>query len=239
MLKKNPDKNISVVIPTYNEAENIEKLINELFKLKSNISIIVVDDNSPDGTGSIAEKLKANYPEKLFVIHKEIKTGLGSAYIEGFKKALELENNLVVTMDADFSHDPKKILSFADKIAEGYDVAIGSRYISGGAVNWKLGRRILSKGANFLTNIILNLGINDVTSGFRCYKKNVLEKINFDKINSQGYSFLEEMLFICKKNKFKIAEVPIIFNDRKEGKSKLSKIEMMKFFFTLIRLRFS
>lgn len=232
---------ISVIIPTYNEAENMPKLLEQLYKLNLPLHVITVDDNSPDGTGTLLEKLKkTKYKDKLTIIHRKSKLGLGSAYLAGFKKALANPlNKFIMTMDADFSHNPNSIPSMIEKINNDADVVIGSRYITGGGVNWHLYRRILSKGANIFAAIILNLGIKDVTSGFRCYKRNVLKKIPLDQIKSNGYSFLEELLFYAKKQNFHIEETPIFFDDRTKGKSKLSKKEILYFFITILRLRFS
>lgn len=231
-------KKIFIVIPTYNEASNIERLINKIFSLKLNISIIIIDDNSPDGTGSIVEKLKNKFKNKLFIIHRKGKLGLGSAYKTGFKEVIKRKDaDLVISMDADFSHDPKYIPSLVKKIDQGYDLVIGSRYIPGGGVSWQFYRRLLSKGANLFANTILNLGVHDVTGAFRCYKKKVLETIPLDQIKSDGFSFFEEILLYCKKYRFKMGEIPIFFLDRQKGKSKLSKKEMIKFFFTIIKLK--
>lgn len=235
-------KNISiaVVIPTYNEADNIRKLILQLNKVfvksKINGKIIIVDDNSPDGTGKIAEKLSKEY--NISVIHRKCKLGLGSAYVTGFKYVIEKINpDLIVSMDADFSHDPKKIPEFIEKINGGYDVVVGSRYIEGGGVSWGLHRIILSKGANLFAKTVLGFKVHDLTGAYRCYKKDVLKSINLTKITSNGFSFLEEILYLCKSKGYKIGEIPIFFTERKKGKSKLSKKEMINFFITILRLK--
>lgn len=231
-------KNIFIVIPTYNEINNIKKLISILLKLDSKINIVVVDDNSPDGTGGVVDNLKKKYFKRLTIIHRTGKLGLGSAYKTGFKHVLKHKNaSLIISMDADFSHNPKYIIEFVKKINQGYDVVVGSRYIRGGGVSWAMHRILISKCANLFANSILNLGVHDVTGAFRCYKREVIESIPFNNIKSEGFSFLQEILFYCKKNKFKMGEVPIFFLDRKKGKSKLSKKEMVKFFFTILKLK--
>lgn len=230
---------ITVVIPTYNESDNITNLMSQIFSIKLPISVLVVDDSSPDGTGAVAEKLVNKYTGKLFVLHRHQKSGLGAAYISGFKWVLKhLNPDLIMTMDADFSHNPQKIPDLVQRISEGYDVVVGSRYVPGGGVNWKLHRRLKSRAANWLANIVLNLGVNDTTGAFRCYKRQVIQTLVQSEIKSQGYSFFQETLFYCKKNKFKMAEVPIFFADRKKGKSKLANSETLKFFLTLLKLKF-
>ncbi len=228
-----------IIIPTYNEKENIEKLIEEIFNLKiKDSNIIIVDDNSPDGTAEKAEELSKKFPIKI--IKRPKKLGLGSAYKEGFKYALERGADLVFEMDADFSHSPQEIPNFIKTADRGYDVVIGSRRIKGGkTIGWDIFRKFSSWGAMTISRLILNLKTYDVTSGFRCYKRRVLESINLDKINSNGYAFLEEMLFWCEKKGFKIKEIPITFLDRQKGKSKLSGKEIIDFFVTILRLKFS
>ena len=235
---------ISIVIPTYNEKENLPHLIEKIFnvfeKEQINGSIIVVDDNSPDNTGKIADKL-AEKDNRVQVIHREGKMGIGTAHIEGFKHALKHNNsNLIFSMDSDLSHDPKYLPNFIERYEKGCDVVVGSRYVEGGGVvNWGLYRKAVSKGANLLASTLLRVKVHDMTTGYRCYARNVLEKLNLDSIKSDGYSFLEEILFYCKMENFGISETPIIFVDRTHGKSKLSKKEIIKFFTTLLRLRFA
>ena len=230
----------TIVIPTYNEVKNIEKLVKSIFKQGINTKIIIVDDDSKDGTKELADMLSKKFRQRLFVIHREKKLGIGSAYITGFRFALEkLNSDLVISMDADLSHDPKHLHSLFQKINHGFDVVVGSRYSPGGAiVGWSFDRVIISKGANCLAKKILGLKVSDVTTGYRAYKADVLKSINFGDIKSDGYSFLEEILFKAKAKGYKIGETPIVFVDRAFGKSKLSKIEMLKFFLTIIRLRF-
>lgn len=229
---------ISIIIPTYNERENLERLVNEIFSLslKDYLQIIIVDDNSPDGTGRIAEKLSEKYPQRLIVIHRPQKLGLGTAYKAGFEKALALGSDLILTMDADWSHHPQYFPQFIAS-QNSAEVIIGSRYIKGGQVRgWKFPRKILSKGANLISRIILGLEIHDNTTGYRCYQRKVLEKINFNKIESEGYSFLIEMMFLCQEAGFKIKEIPIIFENRRKGKSKISQEEIWKAIKTVLRL---
>lgn len=230
---------ISIVIPTYNEAENIAPLINQILKLDKRFSIIIVDDNSPDSTGKIAERLRKNFPKRVFVIHHSGKAGLGTAYVAGFKKALDLGSDLIFSMDADFSHNPKALPFFVKKINSGFDLVLGSRYVKGGGVSWTGFRLFLSKGANAFARFMLGIPIHDFTTGFRCYRRKVLESLNLTSIKSSGYSFLEEVLFLCYKKGFRIGEVPIFFKDRIEGNSKLGKKEILNFFLTVVRLKLS
>lgn len=226
---------VSVIIPTYNEKCNVARLANRILKIPG-ADVIIVDDNSPDGTGDIADDFAKKHKGRVHVIHRKGKLGIGSAHIEGFGYALKLGSDIIITMDADFSHDPKYIprLSAATKH---YDVVVGSRYVSGGGVSWKWHRRLISRGANAFSRIMLGLKVSDMTSGYRCYTKAALESLDFRKIKSDGFSFLEEMLYRCKQKGFRIGEIPIFFMDRREGKSKLNKIEMAKFFLTILRLR--
>ena len=227
----------AVVIPTYNEASNIRLLAKEVLSVGKEFSVIIVDDDSRDGTGKIAEELRRKSPKRVFVIHRKKKRGLGGAYIAGFKKALELNAKLVFSMDADFSHDPKVLPEFAEKISQGFDVVLGSRYIKGGGVSWTGTRLALSKGANTLAKTLLGIPANDLTTGFRCYKREVLGKIGLDSVRSNGYSFLEEVLYLCYKKGFRIGEIPIFFKNRTEGQSKLGRKEILNFFLTVIRLK--
>ena len=232
---------ISIVIPTYNEKENLPELIEKISNVfknnQLNGNIIVVDDNSPDGTGHIADRL-AEKDNKIQVIHRKGKLGIGTAHIAGFKHAIEVNHSdLIFSMDSDLSHDPKYLPNFIEMHENGCDVVVGSRYVErGGVVNWGLYRKAVSKGANLLASSLLGVKVHDMTTGYRCYDKKVLEKLDLDSIRSNGYSFLEEILFYCKKENFSIGETPIIFVDRAHGKSKLSKKEMVKFFLTILRL---
>lgn len=211
-----------VVIPTYNEADNIGKLIEGILGLHKDISILVVDDNSSDGTGDIVDVL-AGKNEKINIIHRSARLGLGTAYIAGFQYALKNGYELVITMDADFSHDPNDIPRLLERI-QTCDVAIGSRYHGGVRIlNWPIRRLILSIGANRYVRWITGLKVSDCTSGFRCYRCKILENLPLNKMKSEGYAFLVEMLFYISKAGFKITEVPIIFTERRAGQSKMSK----------------
>ena len=225
-----------VVIPTYNEADNIAALIQEVLDSASRISVLVVDDASPDGTGRIVDDIAAA-GENVAVIHRPGKMGLGSAYRAGFRHAISEGFEQVVTMDADFSHDPKVIPQLLAGMAD-HDVMIGSRYVpGGGTVNWDFRRRLLSHGANTFAKLLLRFNTNDNTSGFRCYRRRVLESVRFDEIRSSGYSFLVEILYRCARMGFTIGECPITFVDRRFGKSKLSRGEIFQGIKTVFRLR--
>jgi len=211
-----------VVVPTYNEKDNIERLIKMVLDLKKDLHVLIVDDNSPDGTGEIADRL-AKELEGVHVMHRSGKLGLGSAYRTGFKYALEKGAPLIFEMDADFSHDPNSLPVFLEKIKE-YDVVVGSRYLNGvSVVNWPIRRLMLSYGANIYTRMITGLRLTDCTGGFKCFRREVLTAIDLDNIKSDGYSFQIEMNFRCLEKGFRIGEVPIIFIDRHAGSSKMSK----------------
>jgi dolichol-phosphate mannosyltransferase len=211
-----------VVIPTYNERENIERLVKEVLSQDNSLHVLIVDDNSPDGTGKLAEKMSASN-DRLEVLHRKGKLGLGSAYREGFRHAIENGADYIVEMDADFSHDPAILPRFIEKISD-YDVVIGSRYLNGvSVVNWPLRRLMLSYFANVYTRIITGLKITDCTSGFKCFRRKVLESIDLKSIKSDGYSFQIEMNYRCVESGFRLGEIPIIFIDRHAGSSKMSK----------------
>ncbi len=230
---------IYIIIPTYNEKENLPELIQKISKELENYNykILIVDDNSPDGTGQVAEELKQNYP--VDVLHRDKKLGLGSAYLAGFKIALDNGADLIFEMDADFSHDPRDLPKMIKEIKNGNDVVIGSRRVKGGKiVGWNFWRHFCSKGAMFFSRLVLNIKTKDVTAGFRCYKRKVLESIDLDKIKSNGYAFQEEMIYKIEKMNFKIKEIPVIFTDRQKGKSKLNKKDIWEFFVMIFKLRF-
>jgi len=216
------EKKSLVIIPTFNEMENIPKLIPEVLSKDGGIEILVVDDNSPDGTAAYIEKqMQSN--EKIHLIKRHYKMGLGTAYIAGFKYALEHSFDYIFEMDADFSHDPKEIVNFLNEI-KNFDLVLGSRYISGvNVVNWPMSRLILSYFANVYTKIITGLHIKDATGGYKCFRREVLEAIDLDNIKSNGYAFQIEMTFKAWKKGFKIKEIPITFVDRVKGTSKMSK----------------
>lgn len=213
--------NLLIIIPTYNEKDNIEKIIAKVFSVDANVDILIVDDNSPDGTGRIADELKSK-DVRVHTMHREGKLGLGTAYIAGFKYALEREYQFIMEMDADFSHNPAEIPNFKAAL-EDADVVIGSRYIDGvNVVNWPLSRLILSYGANLYTRLITGMPIKDATAGFKAFRRDVLETINLDNVKSNGYSFQIEMNYRAYAKKFRIKEIPIIFSDRTHGQSKMS-----------------
>jgi dolichol-phosphate mannosyltransferase len=214
-----------VIIPTYNEKENIANILQAIFSLNEGYHVLVIDDCSPDGTAEIVKEIQAIYPSQLFLEQRKGKSGLGTAYIHGFKWAINRRYNFIFEMDADFSHNPKDLerLYQACKFF-GSDVAIGSRYVKGGGnVNWPRDRVLLSKGGSLYTRLITWMPIHDPTAGFICYKREVLETINLDEIHFVGYAFQIEMKFASWKLGFKIKEVPIIFEDRKFGSSKMNK----------------
>ncbi len=211
-----------VIIPTYNESENIERIVPEILDKDQSIDVLIVDDNSPDGTGELADKM-AEKNSKIFVIHREKKAGLGTAYKAGFRYAIENGYDYIFEMDADFSHDPKCIPSFLEAIKEA-DLVLGSRYISGvNVINWPMSRLLLSYYANVYTRWVTGLPVKDATGGFKCFRRKVLESVDLDKVKSEGYSFQIEVSLRAWKKGFKIKEIPIVFEDRREGRSKMSK----------------
>lgn len=214
-----------VIIPTYNEKENIESILKAVFELEGDFHVLIVDDGSPDGTADIVRMLQQTYSGRLFLEERRGKLGLGTAYIHGFKWALKKGYGFIFEMDADFSHNPKDLIRLYDACRhQGADVAIGSRYVKGGGViNWPADRIALSKGGSLYTRIITWMPVKDPTAGFMCYTAKVLETINFDSITFVGYAFQIEMKFASWKLGFKIKEVPIIFQDRTKGQSKMNK----------------
>jgi glycosyltransferase involved in cell wall biosynthesis len=226
-----------VIVPTYNEADNLDDLLTQLLDLPLSLGVIVVDDNSPDGTGSIADRWSTKSPERVSVIHRPEKMGLGTAYIAGFNLGLhKLGASCLLTMDADFSHHPRYIPEMIE-LASSFDLVIGSRYIDGGGslnCTWK--RIVLSRAANAVSRTLLGLEARDTTAGFRLYHRAVLESIPLDEIFSDGYSFLVEMLFMCQRRGWRTGEIPIIFEDRRKGKTKISRQEVIKAQYTVFRL---
>ena len=211
-----------IIVPTYNELENIRRLLPELMALGPDIRVLVVDDNSPDGTGKLADELAAEN-ERICVLHRPGKLGLGSAYVAGFKYAIQQDVDCIFEMDADFSHDPAMIPRFIEEIAS-CDVVIGSRYISGiNVVNWPMSRLLLSYFANIYTRLVTGMTIRDTTSGYKCFRREVLEHIELDEVRSDGYAFQIEMNFRCWRKGYRLREIPIIFVDRRSGTSKLSQ----------------
>jgi dolichol-phosphate mannosyltransferase len=212
-----------VIIPTYNEIENIEKMVRKVFSLSSKFDLLIIDDGSPDGTADTIKSLQKEYTGQLFMIEREGKLGLGTAYITGFKWALENAYDYICEMDADFSHNPDDLVKLYEACENGADLAIGSRYITGvNVINWPMGRILMSYFASIYVRMITRMNVRDTTAGFKCYKRKVLETINLDKIKLKGYAFQIEMKFTTWKFGFKIVEVPIIFTERQEGVSKMS-----------------
>ena len=213
-----------VIIPTYNELENIQDMILSVMGLEGNFELLIIDDNSPDGTAEVVKKLKKDFPERLHLIQREGKQGLGTAYIEGFRYGLMNGFQYIFEMDADFSHNPEDLIKLYNTCAEeGYDLAIGSRYITGvNVVNWPMGRVLMSFFASKYVQFITGMPIKDATAGFKCYSRRVLEAINLNSIRFIGYAFQIEMKFTTWKLGFKIKEVPIIFTDRTRGTSKMN-----------------
>jgi dolichol-phosphate mannosyltransferase len=229
--------NVLVIIPTYNEKENIGLLIPEIKAILPEVHILIVDDNSPDGTSSYVKEMGGKYPD-IFVLDRPAKEGLGKAYVSGFRWALERSYQYIFEMDADFSHDPRYLPEFLSAIADS-DVVIGSRYIRGvNVVNWPMSRLLLSYFGNIIARLIAGVPIRDCTAGFKCFRRKVLETINLDKIDSSGYSFQIEVNYLAWKNKFRISEIPIVFTDRKRGVSKMSTKIVREALILLWKLRF-
>lgn len=228
-----------VIIPTYNEKENIAKIIRAIFSLEGNFHILVVDDGSPDGTGNIVKELQKEFAESLNILERKEKSGLGSAYIAGFNWSLDKGYDYIVEMDADFSHNPEDLPRLYAACHQGADLAIGSRYCNGvSVVNWPIGRVVMSYYASTYVRKVLGMRVFDTTAGFKCYKRKVLETIDFDKIKMRGYGFQIEMKYNAFKLGFKIEEVPIIFVDRTEGTSKMSSGIFGEAFWGVLKLRF-
>lgn len=220
--------NLLIIIPTYNERGNIEELIRLLLQIEANPDILVIDDNSPDGTGEILDRLSLRHKGRVFVIHRLTKLGIGSAYLYGFRHALQEDYPLVLTMDADFSHHPKYIEKMLSK-SEKSPIVIGSRYIKGGSTkNWGLHRHVISRLANFLAKRMLHFDCMDCTAGFRLYRKEVLESLDLHTIYSNGYAFLVEILYMCQSKGYRVLEIPIVFENRNAGASKISRKEIFK-----------
>lgn len=227
-----------VIIPTYNEIDNIQEVIDLVFNESHPFDVLVVDDNSPDGTADCVRELQKKYKERLFLEIRNEKAGLGTAYIHGFKWALAKDYKYIFEMDADLSHNPKDLVRLYNACLQGADMAIGSRYIKGvNVVNWPLGRVLLSYFASVYVSIITGMRIKDATAGFVCYKRNVLEEIGLNRIKFVGYAFQIEMKFRAYLKKFSVVEIPIIFTDRKKGESKLSSGIISEAIFGVIKLK--
>jgi dolichol-phosphate mannosyltransferase len=230
--------NSLIIIPTYNEKENITKLIESVFNVEKDVNILIVDDNSPDGTGELIEDLISNkYNERLFLLKREGKLGLGTAYIAGFKWGLKKNYNYIFEMDGDFSHNPKYLPDFLEELRTN-DLVLGSRYVEGGGVkNWGVIRKIISRGGSLYAKLILGLPFNDLTGGYKGFSKKVLKAIDLDDIKSNGYSFQIELTYRAYLKNFKIKEIPIVFEDRTLGKSKMSRKIFIEAIFMVIWLR--
>jgi len=226
-----------VIIPTYNECENIPDIVPDVLARDERLHVLVVDDNSPDGTGQLADDLARTHTGRVFVLHREAKEGLGQAYLAGFRWALERDFDLVFEMDADFSHNPEHLPDFLTAITDA-DLVLGSRYISGvNVVNWPMSRLLLSYNANVYSRIVTGLPLKDATGGFKCFRREVLEAIDLDAVRSNGYSFQIEMSFRAFKKGFRLKEIPIVFVDRQSGASKMSKKIVREAIWMVWRLR--
>lgn len=227
-----------VIIPTYNEKENIRDIIAAVFALPHQFDVLIIDDNSPDGTAAIVKELQKGNPGRLHLLERKGKLGLGTAYITGFKWSVEQKYDFIIEMDADFSHPPKKLIELREACLKGADVAIGSRYISGvNVVNWPMGRVLMSYYASAYVRIVTGLPVRDTTAGFVCYRRRVLETMELDKIQFKGYAFQIEMKFTAYKMGFKIVEVPIVFVNRVLGTSKMNSSIFGEAVFGVIKLK--
>ncbi|HUJ28875.1 MAG TPA: polyprenol monophosphomannose synthase [Myxococcales bacterium] len=227
-----------VVLPTYNERENLPHIAPAILAASPELDLLVVDDNSPDGTGALADELARDDP-RVRVLHRERKEGLGRAYLAGFAQALAAGYGRILEMDADFSHDPQRLPALLAASRE-VDVALGSRYVDGGGtVNWGLGRRLLSRGGSFYARTILGLGVRDLTGGFKCFRREVLESIDLPSVRSSGYAFQIELTYRAVKRGFKVREVPITFVDRRVGKSKMSRRIVAEALWMVWKIRFA
>ncbi len=225
-----------IIIPTYNEYENLPSLLDTLFSYVSETDVLIVDDNSPDGTGQLADQIHATDP-RVHVLHRAGKLGLGTAYVAGFKYAIDHAYDVAFEMDADFSHDPQYLPGFLTAI-EGADLVIGSRYIQGGDTpNWSFLRRCISGCGNIFARFMLGIPVHDCTAGYRCYRREVLESIDLDTVQSQGYAFQVEMAYRVLRQGFKIVEIPIVFMDRRVGQSKMSRKIVIEAFTYVLRAR--
>lgn len=228
-----------VIIPTYNEIDNIEAMIKKVFSLKEPFDLLIIDDGSPDGTADVVIKEQLNYPERLHLIQRKGKQGLGTAYITGFKWALKNGYDYIFEMDADFSHNPDDLERLYKATAEGYDLVIGSRYVTGvNVVNWPMKRVLLSYYASWYVRLVTGMPIHDATAGFVCYSAKLLDTMDLDDIKMKGYGFQIDMKYVAWRLGFKIKEVPIIFTERTLGKSKMSKGIFREALFGVMKLRF-
>lgn len=238
--KKDMNEKALVIIPTYNEKENIELIVQAALEQGEMFSVLVVDDNSPDGTADLVKTMMKNNSDRLYILEREGKMGLGSAYVAGFKWALEREYEYIFEMDADFSHDPNELPIFIER-AKDADLVLGCRYLNGriSVVNWDWKRLVLSYGANMFTRIVSGLKLADATGGFKCFRRKALEALDLDYISSDGYCFQIETSYKLSKKGYRIVETPIIFTDRTRGTSKMSAGIISEAFFRVFKLRFS
>lgn len=229
-----------VIIPTFNEIENIEKIIRKVFSLRESFHLLIVDDGSPDGTAQVIKQLQLEFTDKLFLIERKGKQGLGTAYIEGFKWSIHKGYDYIFEMDADFSHNPEDLIKLYESVHnDGNDVSIGSRYIKSGKVeNWPINRILISYGASLYVRMITFMPVKDCTAGFVCYRRKVLESIDLDKIRFIGYAFQIEMKYRAWRKGFKLKEIPITFVDRKEGHSKMTKGIVKEAIFGVWKMKF-
>ena len=228
-----------VIIPTYNERDNVGPITEAVLKADPRVDILVVDDNSPDGTGQFADELAAKEP-RIKVLHREKKQGLGRAYLHAFRWALEHDYQYVIEMDADFSHDPRYLSGLIDTAVSGADIALGSRYVEGGGtVNWGVRRQLISQGGSLYARTILGVDIKDLTGGFKCFNRRVLEAIDLDAVQSSGYAFQIELTYRALKKGFTVKEVPIVFEDRRVGQSKMSRKIFLEAVTMVWKLRFT
>ena len=233
-------KNPLVIIPTYNEKENVVQMIQTVMGLSMSFDILFVDDGSPDGTAKLIQEQQSNYPNRIHLLQRTGKLGLGTAYIAGFHWGIREKYDYICEMDCDFSHTPQDLIRLVEACQLGADMSVGSRYTKGGGVvNWPLKRRVMSRGAGIYVNIILGLGVKDATAGFVCYKRQVLEKLDLDGIKFIGYAFQIEMKYKTKQKGFTIKEVPIVFKDRILGKSKMSLNIFNEAFLGVLKMRFN
>jgi dolichol-phosphate mannosyltransferase len=228
-----------VVLPTYNERENIEPIVRAILAQATDLEVLVVDDNSPDGTGQLAENLCLEHPSRVHVMHRAEKRGLGTAYIEGFLWALAREYDYIFEMDADFSHDPADLPRLREQLIRGEaDASVGSRWVPGGGTrNWSFLRTFISRGGSVYARLILGVPVNDLTSGFKCFSRRVLERLDLQTVRSNGYAFQVEMNYRCYQRGFRVAEVPIVFVDRRVGKSKMGTHIVTEAMVVVLRLR--
>ncbi|HVE87731.1 MAG TPA: polyprenol monophosphomannose synthase [Myxococcales bacterium] len=228
-----------VCIPTYNERENVEAITRAALAADARVDVLVVDDNSPDGTGKLADEIAAAQG-RVHVLHREKKEGLGRAYLAAFRWALEHEYRYVLEMDADFSHDPRYLPRLLDEAERGADLVIGSRYVEGGGtVNWGIGRQVISRGGSLYARTILGVGVRDLTAGFKCFRRRVLESIDLGAVTSSGYGFQIELTYRTLQKGFQVSEVPIVFEDRRVGHSKMSRKIFLEALWKVWKLRFT